>query len=134
MSRKSFKIILWITFLTGTVIFAFFTPEKTIETYLLNILIAGVYSVTIALGNGMVNSYLSRHFSWVEQTKTRAILGIVATILVNFILVLFCNYINLIVIQKREFTGFFTGNMVFFNLLGINMSVVIYTYVQATDI
>lgn len=131
MSRKSFKIILWITFLTGTVIFAFFTPEKTIETYLLNILIAGVYSVTIALGNGMVNSYLSRHFSWVEQTKTRAILGIVATILVNFILVLFCNYINLIVIQKREFTGFFTGNMGFFNWLGINIALLISAILHA---
>src|SRR5690606_38470505 len=131
MSRKSFKIILWITFLTGSVIFAFFTPEKTIETYLLNILIAGVYSVTIALGNGMVNSYLSRHFSWVEQTKTRAILGIVATIVVNFILVLFCNYINLIVIQKREFTGFFTGNMGFFNWLGINIALLISAILHA---
>lgn len=131
MSRKSFKIILWITFLTGTVIFAFFTPEKTIETYLLNILIAGVYSVTIALGNGMVNSYLSRHFSWVEQTKTRAILGIVATILLNFILVLFCNYINLIVIQKMEFQGFFTGNMGFFNWMGINIALLISAILHA---
>jgi len=97
----------------------------------LNILIAGVYSVTIALGNGMVNSYLSRHFSWVEQTKTRAILGIVATIVVNFILVLFCNYINLIVIQKREFTGFFTGNMGFFNWLGINIALLISAILHA---
>ena len=131
MSQKSFKIILWITFLTGTVIFAFFTPEKTIKTYLLNILIAGVYSITIAMGNGMVNNYLSRHFSWVEQTKTRAILGIVATILVNFILVLFCNYINLIVIQKREFTGFFTGDMGFFNWLGINIALLISAILHA---
>src|SRR5690606_1117854 len=118
MSLKSFKIILWITFLTGTVIFAFFTPEKTIETYLLNILIAGVYSVTIGMGNGMVNNYLSRHFSWVEQTKTRGILGIVATILVNFILVLFCNYINLIVIQKKRIYRFFYRKHGIFQLAG----------------
>ena len=131
MSLKSFKIILWITFLTGTVIFAFFTPEKNVETYVLNILIAGLYSTTIAFGNGIVNTWLSRHFSWVEHTKTRAGLGILATLIVNVVLVLFCNYINMIVIQEMEFTGFFTGNMGFFNWLGINIALLISALLHA---
>lgn len=93
--------------------------------FLLNILVCGFYTFTIALGNVLVNDYLSTKFSWVDETKKRTILGIIATVLVNVILVLFCNYVNFIIIQKQEFTGFFTGNMGFSNWFGINFALLI---------
>ena len=115
MNRKSFIIVLWISFFIGTVTFIFFTGDKTVSVYFINLFIAVLYALTISAGNGMINVYLSRHYSWVEETRTRAILGIVATVLVNVVLILFCNYTNLVLFQKMEFTGFFSGTMGFVN-------------------
>ena len=131
MNRKSLITISWITFFVGTIIFLFFTPEKTFEMYLLNILIAGMYSFTIAVGNGLVNDYLSRKYSWVDETRKRTILGVISTIIVNVVLVLLCNYVNYILFQKNDPAKFFTGNMGFSHWLTINVALLISAILHA---
>ena len=131
MNRKSLKIIFWITICVGTFLFFFFDQEKTIVNYLLNVFIAGLYSFTLSIGNGFVNDYLSKKYSWVEQTKTRVILGIIATVVVNVVLVLLCNYINFIIIHKNEFSGFFNGEMGFSNWFTINIALLISAILHA---
>jgi hypothetical protein len=59
-----------------------------------------VYAFGLGLSNGFLNDFLNKKFSWTEQTRLRTILGIVATIIVNFVVVYFCNYINFVIIQK----------------------------------
>ena len=131
MNRKSLITISWITFFVGTAIFVFFMREKTIQNYFINILIAGMYSFTIAVGNGVVNDYLNRKYSWVNDTKIRTVLGIISTLLVNVILVFFCNYINFIVIQGNDGSKFFQGNMAISNWITINVALLISAILHA---
>ena len=125
MNRKSLITISWITFFTGTLIFAFFTNQKTFQNYLLSILIAAMYSFTIAVGNGLVNDYLNKKYSWVDDTKIRTILGIISTLIVNVLLVFLCNYINFIIFQGNDPARFFKGTMGFSNWITINVALLI---------
>ena len=131
MNRKSLITMSWITFFVGTAIFVFFMREKTVESYFINIFISGMYSFSIAIGNGVVNDYLNRKYSWVDDTKIRTILGIISTILVNVLLVFFCNYVNLIVIQGKDSSNFFTGSLGFFNWFTINVALLISAILHA---
>lgn len=98
---------------------------------LLNIFIAGLYTFVFSLGNGFVNETLSKRFSWVEETRKRVIFGVIATILVNVVLVFFCNYVNFIIFQKQDFSGFFEGNMGFNNWFTINIALLISAILHA---
>ena len=131
MNRKSLITISWITFFVGTAIFVFFMREKTIQNYFINILIAGMYSFTIAVGNGVANDYLNKKYSWVDDTKIRTILGIISTLLINVLLVFFCNYINFIIIQGNDSSKFFTGNMGISNWITINVALLISAILHA---
>ncbi len=131
MKRQSLITLTWITFLIGTLCFVLFTKEKTVEMFLLNIAVSGLYSFTIALGNSFVNDFLNKKISWVEQTLKRTVFGIITTILVNFVLVIFCNYVNLILFQKQNFSGFFSGNMAVINWFGINIALLISAVLHA---
>ena len=131
MNRKSLITISWITFFIGTVIFVFFTPVKTFQNYLVTMLISALYSFTIAVGNGLVNDYLNKRYSWVEDTKKRTILGVISTVIVNVLLVFICNYINFILYQKGNVSEFFSGNMGFFNWFTINVALFISAVLHA---
>ena len=131
MNRKSLITISWITFFVGTSIFVFFMREKTIQNYFINILIAGMYSFTIAGGNGVMNDYLNKKYSWVDDTKIRTVLGIISTLLVNVLLVFFCNYINFILIQGNDRSKFFTGSMGISNWITINVALLISAILHA---
>lgn len=131
MNKRSLITISWITFIIGTIIFVFFVSEKTVENYITNILISAFYTFTIALGNGFINDYLSRRFSWVDHTRKRTILGVIGAILVNVILVFVLNYINFIIYQKQDFSKFFSGEMGFFNWFSINIALLISAILHA---
>ena len=131
MNRKSLITISWITFFIGTVIFVFFTPVQTFRNYLVTMVISALYSFTIAVGNGLVNDYLNKRYSWVEDTKKRTILGVISTVIVNVILVFICNYINFILFQKQNVSEFFSGNMGFFNWFTINVALFISAILHA---
>lgn len=93
--------------------------------------ISALYSFTIAIGNGLVNDYLNKRYSWVEDTKKRTILGVISTVIVNVILVFICNYINFILFQKQNVSEFFSGNMGFFNWFTINVALFISAILHA---
>ncbi|AZI33547.1 2TM domain-containing protein [Kaistella carnis] len=131
MNRKSLITISWITFFIGTVIFVFFTPVKTFRNYLVTMVISALYSFTIAVGNGLINDYLNKKYSWVENTRKRTILGIIGTLLVNVVLVFFCNYVNFIIFQHRNSAHFFSGAMGTSNWLTINVALLISAILHA---
>ncbi|AZB21256.1 histidine kinase [Kaistella haifensis] len=133
MNRKSIITISWISFFTGIFIFVFFSKEKTPQILLLNIFIAGLYTFVFSLGNGFVNETLSKRFSWVEETRKRVIFGVIATILVNVVLVFFCNYVNFIIFQKQDFSGFLSGNMGLYNWFTINVALLISAILHAKN-
>lgn len=131
MTRKSVTTLLWVSFFVSILIFGVFTKEKTLLNGLITFGITSMYSLVIGLGNGFVNDFLSRRFSWVEQTRTRAILGIVGTLLVNVVLGLACNYINFIVVQKNNPEEFFSGSMGFSNWITINIALLVSAVLHA---
>lgn len=131
MNRKFFSTLIWVSFGISIFMFGFFNSEKTLTNALLTFGISLMYTLVIGVGNGFVNDFLSRKFSWVEQTRTRVIYGIIGTVLSNVILVFFCNYINFIVIQGSDPTKFFSGNMGIFNWITVNISLLVSAILHA---
>lgn len=131
MNRKSFTTLVWVAFAVGILIFVFFTQEKTLENALLAFGISLMYSMVIGLGNGFVNDFLSSKFSWVEQTRTRVITGIIGTLFINVLMVFACNYVNFIIIQKNDPAKFFSGEMGLFNWATVNISLLISAILHA---
>ncbi len=131
MNKRNLITISWISFFLGTTLFVFFTNEKTVQNYFFNIFIAGLYSFTIAIGNGVVNDYLNKRYSWVDDTRKRTVIGIISTLLVNVVLVLFCNYVNYILFQKNNVAEFFSGWMAVSNWLTINIALLISAILHA---
>ncbi|KIA84621.1 histidine kinase [Kaistella solincola] len=133
MQRKSLITIAWISFFIGSILFLFFNNEKTVQNYLSFLAISALYAFTIAMGNGVINDYLNQKFSWVEDTKTRLIWGIISTLVINVILVLFCNYVNFILIQKENPNEFFAGKMGFFNWIILNITLLVSAILHARE-
>lgn len=131
MNRKFFSTLIWVSFGISIFTFAFSNGEKTLTNALLTFGITAMYTLVIGVGNGFVNDFLSRKFSWVEQTRTRVICGIIGTVLVNVILVFLCNYINFIVIQGNDSTKFLSGNMGISNWITVNISLLVSAILHA---
>ena len=98
---------------------------------MVTMVISALYSFTIAVGNGLINDYLNKKYSWVENTRKRTILGIIGTLLVNVVLVFFCNYVNFIIFQNRNSAHFFSGAIGTSNWLTINVALLISAILHA---
>jgi len=100
MNKKSFITLTWITLGSAIFFFAFFSKEKTLESFGYNLIISAMYAFGLGLSNGYVNDFLNKKLSWADQTRLRTIVRIIATLIVNIIMVYLCNYLNYVVIQK----------------------------------
>jgi len=132
MKRKDFIILFWVSLATTLVFFFLSTEEKNLENFSLTLFISAMYSFLIGTGNGLINSFLNKKVPWSEATTKRAILSIVSILIVNFILVYFCNYINFVVIQKAATTqAFFSGKYNFINWFMVNVALLISAFLHA---
>lgn len=130
-NKKDIITLLWISVAVGLASFLFFTDQKTPKNALLSIGISMLYSFPLAFGNGFMNDFLTKRFSWVDNTKMRVITGIIGTILVNVVGVLVINYINYILIFKNDPAQFFTGDMALSHWLTINIALLIAAVLHA---
>lgn len=132
MKRKNFITLAWISFATSMFFFFAFTNEKTVENFLLTILISFMYSFFLGAGNGLINDYLNKKFPWSEATTKRGIISIVTILAANIILVYFCNYMNFVVFQKAATTEeYFLGKYNFINWFTINIALLISAFLHA---
>ncbi|HBR11304.1 MAG TPA: histidine kinase [Chryseobacterium sp.] len=132
MERKSLITLLWITLGSSLFFFLFFSDQKNFEGFVYNFLISAMYSFGMGISNGVLNDYLNKRFSWVDQTKRRTILGIVLTVILNVILVYLFNYINFVLIQgAADSTQFFSGRYNFANWFMINFALMISAFLHA---
>jgi two-component system LytT family sensor kinase len=120
--RKKSINFLWISLATGLFFFVFFTKDKSNSNLMMSFLVSSLYTFVFTFGNTLLNDYLNSKYSWIDNTRTRIILGILGTIFVNVILVFGCNYINFILLQKADPSRFFSGSMGFINWLIINIA------------
>ncbi|KQT22224.1 histidine kinase [Chryseobacterium sp. Leaf404] len=132
MKRKNFITLAWISLGTSMFFFFAFTEEKTLENFLLTVLISFMYSFFLGAGNGLINDYLNKKFPWSEATTKRAIISIVVILIANTILVYFCNYMNFVVFQKAATTQqYFSGRYNFINWFTINVALLISAFLHA---
>lgn len=132
MKRKNFITLIWISLATSLFFFIAFTDEKTIENFLLTVLISFMYSFVLGAGNGLINDFLNKKFPWSEATSKRAGISIVSILIANIILVYFCNYVNFVLIQKAVNTAeYFSGRYNFINWFTINVALLISAFLHA---
>ncbi|WP_045492101.1 2TM domain-containing protein [Chryseobacterium sp. StRB126] len=132
MKRKDIITMFWISFIVSMFFFFAFTEEKTLENFGLTILISLMYTFVLGGGNGILNRFLNKKFPWSEETSKRAVISIISVIIVNIILVYFCNYINFVMIQKAATTGeYFSGKYNFANWFTINIALLISAFLHA---
>jgi len=132
MKRKNIIPLLWITLGSSLFFFTFFTDEKTVINFGYSFLISGLYAFSLGLSNGAVNDYLNKKLSWTENTRARTILGILSAVIINFIVVYCCNYINYVMIQKVSTQEeFLSGKYNFTNWFFVNFALMIAAFLHA---
>lgn len=132
MKRKNLITLCWISFVTSMIFFFGFTDEKTLENFMINLVVCFMYSFVLGMGNGLINDFLNKRFPWSEATTKRAIISVVSILIANIILVYFCNYMNFVVFQKGATTEeFFSGKYGFMNWFTINIALLISAFLHA---
>lgn len=132
MKRKNIIPLLWITLGSSLFFFTFFTDEKTVINFGYSFLISGLYAFSLGLSNGAINDYLNKKLSWTENTRARTILGILSAVIINFIVVYCCNYINYVMIQKVSTQEeFLSGKYNFTNWFFVNFALMIAAFLHA---
>lgn len=132
MKKQDFINLFWISLGSGIFFFTFFSDEKTLMSFLINFLISFFYAFTLGTLNGFANDYLTKRFSWTDQTKQRTIVGIIVIVIINTIGVYACNYINFVWIQQAATTQeFFSERYNFANWFMINFALLISAFLHA---
>jgi two-component system LytT family sensor kinase len=132
MKRKNIIPLLWITLGSSLFFFTFFTDEKTVINFGYSFLISGLYAFSLGLSNGAINDYLNKKLSWTENTRARTVLGILSAVIINFIVVYCCNYINYVMIQKVSTQEeFLSGKYNFTNWFFVNFALMIAAFLHA---
>lgn len=132
MKRKNLINLCWISLATAMFFFFVFTDEKTVENFLLTIIISFMYSFVLSIGNALINDFLNKKFPWSEATTKRAIVSIISILIANIIMVYFCNYMNFVVFQKVATTEqYFSGKYNFINWFTINIALLISAFLHA---
>lgn len=132
MKRKEIITLFWVSLIVSMFFFFAFTSEKSIESFVLTILISLLYTVALGGGNGFLNSFLNKRFPWSEETTKRAVISIISIVIANIVLVYLCNYINFVLIQKVSTTEeFFSGKYNLANWFTINIALLISAFLHA---
>jgi len=122
---KGLKKTFVITLVLSSLIFGFLTPDKTASNLSLTLLICLLYTAVLGFSNGLLNQFLNRKYSWAVSTTKRMFLGILATVILNTVLVFVCNYINFILIQGEDPAHFFNGEMNLRHWLILNIALLV---------
>jgi sensor histidine kinase YesM len=128
---KQFKTLFWIALGFSIMFFVLSTPNKNLESYFLSLHISLMYTFGFGLTNGLLNHYLDKKYSWIQDTKARVIATITGVVLLNVFLTYLLNYINFVVIQHESIDNFFSAKYNFTNWFFINLALLVTTFLHA---
>lgn len=129
--RRRLPLLLIISVAVGLFIFTLFTRDKSLINLGISVGISFMYSVVLFAGNGWINEYLNRIYSWIDNSRQRIIAGIISTLCINVVLVLLCNYVNFILVQGNNPANFFSNSMGILNWIIINIALLISAVLHA---
>ena len=115
----------------GFLLFLFTSSQYNAKTFLYTMGISLMYTVIMGAGNGLINDFLNKKYSWTQDTKSRTINGVISAVIVNVALVFVCNYLNFIVIQGEPTENMWNGAMTFRNWFFINLAFLITALLHA---
>lgn len=128
--KNDFWICLKITIIFG-VIFTLINQRFTLKGAGYVLLISGMYSFTLGMGNGIINKYLDTKWSWVTETIQRVWAGVIATLVFTIIAVLLIHYVQYIVIFNHDISIFSNQGIIYSILFGIVISLGVATFFHA---
>lgn len=128
--KSDFLICLKMTLIFG-VIFIVINQDFSVKGMGVIMLFSTLYSFILGMGNGILNDYLSAHWSWVTQTNKRVTVGIIGTFVYTIIAVLFIHYIQYIVVLGYDISNFFQGKFIWIHLFAINISLGVASFLHA---
>lgn len=114
-------------------LFFFFllSKDKSMDDFLMSTLTSFLYTFAIGLGNIWTNRMLNQKYSWITDTKKRVIFGIFANVVVNIVLVVFLNYLNIVIMQGLPSESFWNGQANFYNWIILNIALLISAILHA---
>ena len=113
------------------IFFIIVNKQFTIRGIGMIFLFSTMYSFGLGLGNGYINEYLNKKWSWVNETNTRVAAGIIATLFYTVFIVLLIHYVQYVLILGNSFEGFFSGNLFWVHLFTIIIALAIATFFHA---
>ncbi|MEX6625414.1 histidine kinase [Tenacibaculum salmonis] len=128
--KKNILLCLKITLIFG-VFFILINKQFTLKGVFLTFLISGIYSFGLGLGNGFLNDYLSRKWSWITQTNKRVWAGIIGTFLYTIPVILAIHYFLFVVLYDENPQHFFSGKMIWVHLFWIIFAFAISAFLHA---
>ncbi|MGC4128678.1 MAG: histidine kinase [Bergeyella sp.] len=99
--------------------------------YLFTLGISLLYTFGYSVPNGVLNHFLDKRYSWINDTKKRTIWAIVLVVSLNVFLTYALNFINFVLIQGLDSQKFLSGEMNFVNWFFINFALLISTFLHA---
>lgn len=131
MNRRLYISCIWIIIIC-TVLFGIIEPGVFSWRMIgIAFMISTMYTAVNALGQGYLNAYLDKKWDWISETRKRLIYGVTLTVVVTIISVLFCNYVNFVIIQNVNPKKFFSGDYGFINWFFINLALLISAILHA---
>ncbi|WBX72722.1 histidine kinase [Tenacibaculum pacificus] len=128
--KKNILLCLKITLIFG-VFFILINKQFTLKGVFLTFLISGIYSFGLGLGNGFLNDYLSRKWSWITQTNKRVWAGIIGTFLYTIPVILAIHYFLFVILYDENPQRFFSGKMIWVHLFWIIFAFAISAFLHA---
>jgi hypothetical protein len=128
--KNEFLVAIKITLIFG-LFFFIVNGDYSIKALLLTMAISAMYSFTLGFGQGIMNDYLGRRWSWTTNTNERVISGVLATVLYTVPAILGINYILFIVIQGKDSETFFEFPMVWIHIFWIIFSFGVSAFIHA---
>ncbi|TVZ55157.1 LytS/YehU family sensor histidine kinase [Lutibacter sp. Hel_I_33_5] len=118
--------------LVFALIFVVINRDFSLESIGNTFLISSMYSFGLGLGNGLINKWLSKKWSWITQTNQRVWAAVVSTIIYTCIVVFLIQYIQYVLIFGHDFDNIITKDWVYLSyFFGVVISLGVATFFHA---
>jgi hypothetical protein len=130
--KKEFILTLKIILILTLILFIL-VGDYTLRGFFLTLTRTSLYTIILAFGQGVLNTFISSKWDWVKQTNKRVWAGIISTVLYTIPAILLIHYILFVKVDGLPEEQFFDGNMVWAHLFWILFSFTVSSFLHARE-